>query len=240
MLKSKFLRTLFRGFLLPMCFMLGVPDGGAEAGTQGAPAGEAAQGSGEGTGANPPPVSGEGTPKTFTQEDLNRIGAKEKAEGRRALLKELGIEDTEDARSAVASYVAAKEAQKTEAQKATERAQKAELEKATAVATATSYQQKFDALAADALPDTIDDLLTLVNRRVNDKTDFKAALEAVKAGYPAFFKGDGTPAQKRVIGTGGSANPPKGTGSKTSVGERLAKSRLESAPKENPFFNKNI
>lgn len=238
MLKSKFLRALTKGLLFPMCFMLGVPDGGT--GGEGNPAESANNNDGQGSG-DGNPAAGEGT-KTFTQEDLNRIGAREKAEGRRALLKELGIEDTEDARQAVQNFLKQQESQKTEAQKAAERAAKAEKEKADAEAKASESQQKLEALMAKANPDTLDDLIVLTRAKVNDKTDFKAALGIVKAAYPAFFAdaqaNEGT--QKKPVGTGGSTNPPKGAANKMSMGERLAKSKLEAAPKESPFFNKNF
>lgn len=238
MLKSKFLRALTKGLLFPMCFMLGVPDGGT--GGEGNPAESANNNDGQGSGDGNPAAS-EGV-KTFTQEDLNRIGAREKAEGRRALLKELGIEDTEDARQAVQNFLKQQESQKTEAQKAAERAAKAEKEKADAEAKASESQQKLEALMAKANPDTLDDLIVLTRAKVNDKTDFKAALEIVKSTYPGFFTdvqvSEST--QKKAVGTGGSTNPPKGAASKMSMGERLAKNKLEAAPKESPFFNKNF
>ena len=175
--------------------------------------------------------------KTFTQEDINRIAAKEKAEGRRALLKELGIEDTENAKTAIKQYLAAQEAQKTEAQKATERANKAEKAQAAAEATVLALQRRFDAIAAGANPETVDDLITIASKKVTDKTDFKAALELTKKSYPVFF---GSNAQSKSVGTGGSPNPARGGTNQVSVGERLAKSRISNSAQESPFFKKNF
>ena len=231
MFKSKFLRTMLKGFLFPMCLMIGIPDAGSAgdgSGTEGQPSG------GEGS----PAGSGDGNVKTFSQEDLNRVAAKEKAEGRRALLKELGIEDTDDAKAAIKQYLADQEARKTAAQKASERAEKAEKAQAAAEAVATAYQQKFEALAAGANPATVDDLIALTRTKVTDKVDFKAALEATKKTYPVFFSEQN--AQNKGVGTGGSPNHSRGTGGQVSLGERLAKNRMSNTSGESPFFKKNF
>lgn len=220
----------------PILVML-APDGA------GAPAGDG-EGSGaagaNSTGANSSTGDGSGQEgnKTFTQEDINRIAAKEKAEGRRALLKELGIEDTEDSRNAIKNYLAQQESQKSDLQKANDRASKAEKAQADAEANALVIQRKYDALAAGAKADTIDDLMALANTKVNDKTDFKSALEQVKKAYPVFFN---EASQTGAVGTGRSTNPARNTnGHQMSMGERLAKSRMGDTQAENPFFKKSF
>lgn len=208
----------------PILVML-APDGaGAPAGDGGS--GDAGDGSGQ-----------EGN-KTFTQEDINRIAAKEKAEGRRALLKELGIEDTEDSLNAIKNYLAQQDSQKSDLQKANERASKAEKAQADAEANALAIQRKYDALAAGAKADTIDDLMALASTKVNDKTDFKSALEQVKKAYPVFFN---EASQTGTVGTGRSTNPARNTNChQMSMGERLAKSRMGDTQAENPFFKKSF
>lgn len=219
----------------PVLFML-APDGA------GAPAGDGGSGDAgaNGTGANSSTGDGSGQEgnKTFTQEDINRIAAKEKAEGRRALLKELGIEDTEDSRNAIKNYLAQQESQKSDLQKANDRASKAEKAKADAEANALTIQRKYDALAAGAKADTIDDLMALASTKINDKTDFKSALEQVKKAYPVFFNES---SQTGTVGTGRSTNPARNTnGHQMSMGERLAKSRMGDTQAENPFFKKSF
>lgn len=224
-------------FEKPILIML-APDGAGA----GAPAGGDGSGdagaSGTGTNSGAGDGSGQGENKTFTQEDINRIAAKEKAEGRRALLKELGIEDTEDSRNAIKAFLAQQESQKSDLQKANERASKAEKAKADAEATALAIQRKYDALSAGAKADTIDDLMALASTKVNDKTDFKAALEQVKKAYPVFFN---EASQTGTVGTGRSTNPARNTnGHQMSMGERLAKSRMGNSQAENPFFKKSF
>ena len=208
----------------------GAPAGGDSSGNAGA--------SGTGTNTDDGKGSGQGENKAFTQEDINRIAAREKAEGRRALLKELGIDDTEDSRNAIKAYITQQENQKSDLQKANERASKAEKAKADAEATAMAIQRKYDALAAGAKADTIDDLMALASTKVNDKTDFKAALEQVKKAYPIFFN---EASQTGTVGTGRSTNPARNTnGHQMSMGERLAKSRMGNSQAENPFFKKSF
>lgn len=235
MRKSKFLNAMLKGFLFPMCLVLGATGGEGTAsggeGNNGDQLGEGPASAADNAAKN------DGAAKTFSQEDLNRVAAKEKAEGRRALLKELGIEDTDDAKAAIKQYLADQEARKTEAQKATERANKAEKAQADAEATALAYQHRFEALAAGANPDTVDDLITIASKKVNDKTDFKAALELTKKAYPVFF---GTGTQDKRVGTGGSPNHTRGNGNQVSMGERLAKNRMSNSAQESPFFKKNF
>ena len=224
-------------FEKPILVML-APDGAGA----GAPAGGDGSGdagaSGTGTNTDDGKGSGQGENKTFTQEDINRIAAKEKAEGRRALLKELGIEDTEDSRNAIKAYLDQQENQKSDLQKANERASKAEKAKADAEATALAIQRKYDALAAGAKADTSYELMALASTKVNDKTDFKSALEQVKKAYPIFFN---EASQTGTVGTGRSTNPARNTnGHQMSMGERLAKSRMGNSQAENPFFKKSF
>ena len=175
--------------------------------------------------------------RTFTQEDINRIAAKEKAEGRRALLKELGIEDTDDAKNAVKEYLAQQENNKSDLQKANDKATKAEKAKIEAEAKATMLQQKFDAIADGANPATVDDLIALVHTKMNDKTDFKAALQIVKKAYPVFYNGQQNNAN---VGTGGNTNHSRNGGSGISLGERLAKNRMNTTTTESQFFKKSF
>ena len=63
-------------------------------------------------GATPPPS------KVFTQEEVSRMMAEEKRQGRMSVLKELGVEDEASAKDALSKYQAGIEAQKSDLQKA--------------------------------------------------------------------------------------------------------------------------
>src|SRR5690606_41968312 len=58
--------------------------------------------------------------KLFTQEDVNRIAAREAKEAQEKLLKQLGIEDFESAKEGLQKFREWQEAQKTEAEKQAE------------------------------------------------------------------------------------------------------------------------
>ena len=58
-----------------------------------------------------------GSEKTFTQEDLNRIAAKEKRDGIASILKTLGFEKEEDAKKFVETYRKAEEDKKDDLEK---------------------------------------------------------------------------------------------------------------------------
>lgn len=97
------------------------------------PAGDPAGGQG-GAGGGTEPNKGGAEDKTFTQADLNRIGAKEKAEGKaaaeRAIAESLGV-SIEDAKVIIAKSKEAEDQKKSEADKDREAAAKerAEAEK---------------------------------------------------------------------------------------------------------------
>lgn len=240
---SKYLKIMLCG---PMMLMLGAVGGG-----EGAPAAagnttspddsNSTTGTGEGT----PPAGqtgqgdGQGQPaqKTFSQDDLSRIAAREKEEGRKAILKELGIEDTPDARAAIKSYLAEQEGKKSEVQKAIDRAVKAEKLAQENTQTAQALQMKLDAISEGADPAHVDDLIVLAKTKVTDKKDFKAVLKDMKSGeYAATFFGTGS--QAGTTGTGSSTNHQRQQNNGQSFGARLAQQRTAptTATKENPFF----
>ena len=66
--------------------------------------------------------SGGTTEKTFTQKEVTAMMTKEKKEGRKALLKQLGFKTEADAKNAVALYAALVDSQKTKEQKEKEAA----------------------------------------------------------------------------------------------------------------------
>jgi len=89
----------------------------------------------------PPPPSGTDNARTFTQEDLNRVAAREKDEGKRsaerAILAALGVDDLDSAKKILADKQAADEAKLSEVDKREKAATKAQTEAAEAKATAT-------------------------------------------------------------------------------------------------------
>lgn len=172
---------------------------------------------------------------TFTQADLNRIGAQEKANGKKAILKELGFTDEASAKDAMKQFKAWQDSQKTEEQKTAEKIQNATNAQNLAEQRADKAEKKLEIIKAKGNPDCIDDIMVLVSARINDTTDFNAALKAVQTAYPNFF--DQSSGNNPDNGTGGGLNHQRQqSGNSGGIGARLAQNRAKSTSK-NPYFN---
>ncbi len=171
---------------------------------------------------------------TFSQDDLNRVGAKEKANGRKSMLKELGFADEKAAKEAMTKYNEWVASQKTEAEKTQEKLTAAANAQSAAEARATLAENKVEIMKAGGKASSVDDIMAMISVRVDDKTDFSTALEAVKKAYPSFFTADGS----GDTGTGGSLNRQNNNKGNTAqgIGARLAQNRAKSTDK-NPYFN---
>lgn len=173
--------------------------------------------------------------KTFTQTEVNAMMAKEKDQGRKAILKELGVEDVKNAKDALDKYKEYLESQKSDLQKAQDAAAESEKNKKLLEDELNSTNQKLAVLMAGCPSEKVDDVVVLARARMNDKTSFEQAIELVKQGYPEMFN---QTQQTQNKGTGSNANPQnKGTGSSNvSYGQRLA-NKYKSTDTKNPYFN---
>ncbi|MGG3958415.1 hypothetical protein ABEV20_04005 [Bhargavaea massiliensis] len=124
--------------------------------------------------------------KTFTQEDVNNIVAREAKKAQEKLLKQLGIEDFNSAKEGLQKFKEWQESQKTEAQKQAERLQELEQQ-------FTAVQQEKEALAAqlaavkaDVHADFVEDVVVLAQQLVNDDTTIDDAIAKVVEKYPHF------------------------------------------------------
>lgn len=172
---------------------------------------------------NPPP-------KTFTQEDVNRMLANEKRQGRQAALKALGLDPNDKNAEKKAKEIL--DAQKSDAEKAAEALKAAQDAQSEATKKAEAAERKLAVMVSGCKPDFVDEVTALVSAKMNDDTNFEAALKAVKEKCAAFF------AEDEDSGTGGGQshrrqNPDKKPGS---FGTRLAQGVVSSNTKENPYF----
>ncbi len=174
--------------------------------------------------------------QTFTQADLNRIGAQEKAAGKKSILKELGFKDEQSAKDAITAYNTWKASQQTEAEKTQEKLNAATNAQSAAEARAALAENKLEIMKAGGNASSVDDIMAMISVRVNDTTDFKAALEDVKKAYPNFF---GSTDSNSDTGTGGGLNRQNNNKGKTAdgIGARLAQSKIKNSPVKNPYFN---
>lgn len=179
----------------------------------------------------------QGTPsQTFTQADLNRVGAQEKAAGKKSILKELGFDDEKSAKDAITKYKEWVASQQTEAEKQQEKLNAATNAQSAAEARATLAENKLEIMKAGGVATSVDDIMAMISVRINDKADFKAALEDVKKAYPNFFSNSASDSDN---GTGGGLNRQNNNKGKTSegIGARLAQNRIKNNTTKNPYFN---
>ncbi|WP_153124664.1 hypothetical protein [Peribacillus tepidiphilus] len=151
---------------------------GGEGGQAGAGEGAASQG-GEGQGQT-------GSEKTFTQEDVNNIVAKEAKKAQEKLLKQLGIEDFNSAKEGLQKFKEWQDTQKTEAQKQAERLQKLETDFNTISEENASLKAQIAAMKAGVHADYVEDVVILAQRLVNDDTAIDDAIAKVVEKYPHF------------------------------------------------------
>lgn len=199
-------------------------DGGSGSGTDG----NGGDGGAGGTGG----TGGSGTQtKTFTQEEVNRMLANEKRQGRQAALKALGLDPND--KDAEKNAKAILDNQKTQAERDSEAVKNAQTAQADAEAKATAAERKLSALTSGCKKEFIEEVIALASAKVNDSTNFEAALKAVKEKCPAFFDDDNDP------GTGGGqGHRRQKQGEKPgSRGAALAQSVISSNPTKNPYFN---
>lgn len=179
--------------------------------------------------------------QTFSQADLNRIGAQEKDSGKKAILTAMGYNGLEDLDTAKKDFDAFKqwqESQKTDTQKAQDGLAAEQKSRQAAEKRAELAERKLALLSQGCRNDVLEDVMALALIRVNDKTDFDSAVKAVKSTHPSFFEA-AQQQQNQDNGTGGShASHRQNSTGNNSLGARLAQQKLKSTNSKNPYFKK--
>lgn len=162
-------------------------------------------------------------PRTFTQEEVTRMMTAEKNQGRQSVLKELGITDPTQAKTLLEMAAKIADATKPPDQKITEEGLKAK----TAEQRAEAAEQKLELALAKVNADVLDDVWLLAKARMDDKTDFRGALEVVKKTHPGFFDSEAE------NGTGGPPSSKRKAGAvRGEYGKRAAAAAKASQPKK--------
>lgn len=196
-------------------------NGGGEGGTNTGAGGGATGGTGEGATQQA---------KTFTQEEVNRMLANEKRQGRQSVLKELGIDP--EAKDGVKNAKATLDASKTAAQLSEEALNNEKAARQAAEAKALAAEQKLQVMASDCKPEFVEEVTALTLAKTNDTTDFEIALKAVKEKCPAFFTN-----ANNDTGTGAGQGHKKQSGEKAgTLGARLANNAVNNNATKNPYF----
>lgn len=175
--------------------------------------------------------------KTFTQSEVNGMMAKEKNEGKRAILKSLGFKDEEEAKKTLEDYNKYVESKKTEDEKKAEALKLAKSEKDEAIKRATDAENKLACYNAGVSKDYIDDVMLIASNKVTEEKDLDKVLEEMKKDkkYSNFF---GEVSSVNVGGTGSNAShSSNNNGKDEGIGKRLAERNKTNQNKKSSFFN---
>lgn len=227
-------------FCLPVLPILGAGGGaaGGSAGSEGDGDGDGDEGNEGGTGSEGSEGGDGGNKggKTFTQEEVNRMMAREKKQGSKAILKELGVDKAEDLKSIIAEY---REKHKNEEGAVAEEVSKVNAAKDEADRRATMAEAKVQAMMLGAKPEDVEDVIALAMAKLDDDADdFKEIISEIKSKHPQMFVGNSEEDNKP--GKKGTGTPPGNKGGKKdeeeSIGARLAGLRKSNGSAKSAYF----
>ena len=169
-----------------------------------------------------PPKDPPAEQKTFTQEELNNLIAKEKKAAQENFLKSVGFDDFKNAKDGLAKFKDWQDSQKTDAEK-----QAAALEQASKDLEATKAEKEtiaaqLAAVKAGADPEALEDLIVLAKTKVTDEVTIDEAIKQTLEKYP-HFKAQQEQQQNKPSFSGGQHVPPAGNGTDDPFAAKLAK-----------------
>lgn len=172
--------------------------------------------------------------KTFTQDEVNIIGAREKNQGKNSILKLFGCADESTAKTEAEEFKKWKETQLTEEQKRAEEQKKLTDSAAASEKRAILAESKVTLLSAGVTAESLDDVLAIAMGKVTEEKTLDKVIAEMKKEqkYSGFFGESSSNG-----GTGSSANHNKGgQNNQVNLGEQLAKAKLASTPIKSNFF----
>lgn len=179
-----------------------------------------------------------GGDKTFTQDDVTRMMAKEKKQGRSSAFNELGIDPSNkkmvEAAKAFFSKLSGGDSVDDDASDAVDDGKAAELESELVVANA-----KVAAMKQGVNPQYVDDVVTLISARMKQDESVKldTAIGELKKKYPSWFVVEQNSKNIGKFGTGSSVSANSGKSGDDSLGKRLAAQRKVSSNKKSYWNN---
>jgi hypothetical protein len=124
--------------------------------------------------------------KSFSQEDVNNLVAREAKKATEKLLKQLGVTDFKTAKEGLDKFKEIQDSQKTDVQKALERAKTLEDTNQGLTSQVSTLNAQLAALKADVNPDSLNDVIVLANNLVSDEKTIDDAIQDVLKKYPNF------------------------------------------------------
>lgn len=166
------------------------------------------------------------TEKTFTQAQVNAMMAKEKNEGRKAILNALGYNSIDEVKKDLAG--------KTDDGKSNEVNKELENAKSEAEKRANAAENKLACVMAGVNKDSVDDALAIALTKVTNEKTLTNVLEEMKnvSKYSGFF-GE----TKKDGGTGSDVGHIGNNNKSESLASRLAKNSNANQVKKSSYFN---
>lgn len=124
--------------------------------------------------------------KSFTQEDVNNIAAREAKKAQEKLLKQLGIEDFENAKEGFRKFKEWQDQQKTEQEKQAERLEQLQDNLNQTTTENETLKAQLSALKQGVIADSVEDVVALAKNYVSDEVDMDQAIKQVIEKYPHF------------------------------------------------------
>lgn len=177
--------------------------------------------------------------KTFTQEQVNKMMAREKQQGSSSVYKKLGIDQNDTAMiTAIKAFV---DAQKTKEQKEAEAKTETDNKISEAEQRAATAEAKVTALGLGVKADCVDDVVALAIVKVSDDKDLSSVIKELKKSYPFMFTDEGSSDDVGKRGTGSSVGGRKssdgGSNNYKGIGKRLAASKKGSGSNKSSFWD---
>lgn len=124
--------------------------------------------------------------KTFTQEEVNGLVAKEAKKAQENIFKSLGFEDVKSAKDGLEQLREWKDSQKTEAEKQAEAIADKEKQLEAVLLENKQLTAKYAALTLGVRSDAVDDVIALAQSKVTDDVTINDAIAEVLVKYPQF------------------------------------------------------
>lgn len=184
--------------------------------------------------------------KTFTQEDVNRMMAREKEQGRNSVYNKLGIDPNDnDSIELIKAILSAKNGQvKDDSDNDEDTSSKNDEHLVELERRATIAEAKAEAMVMGVKPQFVDDVVTLASAKIAEQegAEFKTVIGDLKQKYPLWFGTEEDSSNVGQRGTGSSINSDsgsKGSDAKEGIGKRLAAQRKPSTKKNFSYWGKN-
>ncbi|GAQ18028.1 phage protein [Oceanobacillus picturae] len=124
--------------------------------------------------------------KNFSQEDVNNIAAKQAKKAQEKLLKQLGIEDFDNAKEGMKQFKEWQDNQKTEQQKQQETLDKLQKNHDITSKENATLKAQLSAMKTGVKAESVEDVVALAERLVNDDVTMDDAIKQVVEKYPHF------------------------------------------------------